>query len=118
MSDNPMPKLDPVETDQPQTRTAGHGVFIPLLLITLASLGWTVFQTTELIRERNNLNQSHEDQVTPLAQSQKVRVAADSLAAKMQTLADQGDANAQLVINELHQRGITINTKASTPTPP
>ena len=96
----------------------GRAPFLPLLLFMVAFLGWTIFQTTELIRERSSLAQTRSLQTAPLAQAQKIRVATDSMASKTQKLADAGNPNAQLVISQLKQRGITVNPNASTPPPP
>jgi hypothetical protein len=99
-------------------KSIGRGPFLPLLLFVVAFLGWTIFQTTELIRERSALAQNRSQQTAPLAQAQKIRVATDSMASKTQKLADVGNQNAQLVISQLKQRGITVNPNASTPPPP
>ena len=95
-----------------------RGPFLPLLLVTIAFLVWTIFQTTELVRERSALSQTRSAQAAPIGQAQKLRTAADSMFSKTQKLADAGNPNAQLVISELKQRGITVNPNASTPTPP
>jgi len=99
-------------------RGAPRGPFVPLLLFMAAFLGWTIFQTTELIRERSTLGQARSSQTAPLAQAQKIRSGTDSLAKKTQELADAGNPNAQLVIAQLKQRGITVNPNASAAPPP
>jgi hypothetical protein len=106
----------PVAEEPP--RPQGRKPFLPLLLLTVAFLGWTIFQTTELIRERSALAETRSQQNAPLAQAQKIRVATDSMASKTQKLADAGNPNAQMVISQLKQRGITVNPNASTPPPP
>jgi hypothetical protein len=57
-------------------------------------------------------------QAAPLAQAQRIRAATDSMVTKTRELADAGDPNAQLVIAQLRQRGVTINPNASTPPTP
>jgi len=42
-------------------------------------------------------------------QAQKVRQTLDRLASETQRLADGGNANARLVVEELRKRGVTIN---------
>ena len=96
----------------------GHGAFVPLLLVVVAVLAWTVFQTTELLRQRDNLRAAHAAQEEALAQAQKIRAAADSLAGKTQKLAQAGNPNATLVIENLKRRGVTIDLSAKTPSPP
>ena len=115
MSTYPVSSLDAPEQPRPSSR----GAFVPLLLLTVAFLGWTIFQTTELIGERSALAQAKTQQTAPLAQAKKIRTGTDSLARKTQELAEAGNANAQVVIAGLRQRGITINPNASaSPTPP
>jgi hypothetical protein len=106
-----------VSSDAPPI-PAGRGPFLPLLLVALAVVGWTVFQTTELVREHRSLEETHASQTTALEQAEKVRTAADSLARKTQTLADGGNASAQLIIGNLRQRGISINPSAKPLMPP
>ena len=43
---------------------------------------------------------------------------ADSLASKMQALADKGNPNAQAVVAELKKHGVTINPGAQSAAPP
>ena len=98
--------------------TATHSPFLPLLLGLLAFLGWTIFQTSQLLSERSTLNQAHSAQNSVLDQAEKVRAATDSLASKTQKLADSGNASAQQVVAQLKQSGITINPNATTQAPP
>jgi len=78
-----------------------RGPFLPLLLGLIAFLGWTAFQTTELINERAALSQAHAEQVAMLDQAQKLRAAMDSLTQKTQKLADAGDGSAQFVMAQV-----------------
>jgi hypothetical protein len=97
---------------------ARRGPFVPLILLVVAFLVWTVFQTFELVRERSVLAQTRSLQAASITQAQKIRAATDSLASKTQKLADGGNPDAQLVVSQLKQRGITVNPYASTPPPP
>jgi hypothetical protein len=92
--------------------------FVPLLLLAMTLLGWMGIQTIELINDRRALAEASVQQATGLAAALKIRAAADSLASKMQTLADTGNPNALAVVAELKRRGISINPQASTPQPP
>lgn len=95
-----------------------RGLFVPLLLLAFGFFGWTAIQTMLLLGDRQALTATVSQQATPIAAAHKIRVAADSLASKMQALADKGNPNAQEVVAELKQRGIAINPNASTPAPP
>jgi hypothetical protein len=106
------------EVSWPSGDKNARRAFLPLVLLAVAFLAWTVFQTVELATDRSALSQEHTQQTSAVAQAVKIRQAADSLATKTKALADSGNPNAQLVMSELNQRGVTVNPNASTPTPP
>lgn len=76
-----------------ETRT--ESLFVPLLLLGLAVLGWSVFQTVQLVREHRGLSAAQIAQQTQVEQSQKLRSSLSALAADTQRLADGGDAGAK-----------------------
>jgi hypothetical protein len=90
-----------------------YEIFLPLLLLTLALVGWFGFQTVELIRERSLLKQIHTRQEAQVQQSAKLRKALDGLAGDTARLAEAGNANARLLVDELRKRNITINPNAA-----
>ena len=94
------------------------GLFVPLFLIAIALLGATAIPTLRLVSERQVLKDTDSEQATPLANTYKLRVAADSLFSKTQVLADKGNPSAMQVVEVLKQRGLTINPNAQTPAPP
>jgi hypothetical protein len=96
---------------RPEPRT--HGPFVPLLIFFVAALAWSAFQFYQLRLERGSLAALHANQENLVQQSQKVRAALDALASQTQRLADRGNPNAKLVVDELRKRGITINTSAA-----
>lgn len=83
--------------------------FLPLLLVGLAVLGWTVFQTLELIGERHSLSGLQAAQQRQVLQSAHLRTSLNALASDTQRLADRGDAGAQVIVEQLKKRGITIH---------
>lgn len=89
-----------------------------MLLLGIGFFGWMAVQTMQLLGDRWAVQEATSQQATTLAAAHKIRVAADSLAAKMQALADKGNPNAQVVVAELKKRGITINPNTSTAAPP
>lgn len=97
---------------------AGGTLFVPLLLVIVAALGWYGFQTFALLRDYRGLEQTRAAQAVPIEQAEKLRAATDTLAAKTQKLAEGGNASAQLLINNLKQRGITINPTAKSSVAP
>jgi hypothetical protein len=84
-------------------------VFIPLLLVTLAVTGWFGFQTVQLLKERSSLRQAESAQEPQIQQSMKVRSALDGLARDTAQLAERGNPNAKLLVEELRKRDIVIN---------
>jgi hypothetical protein len=86
-----------------------NDAFVPMLLIALAVLVWSGFQTFQLFKERASLANLRINQETTYQNAQKMRTQLDALAAGTQQLASSGNKNAQAVVNALQQRGITIN---------
>jgi hypothetical protein len=95
-----------------------HNLFLPVLLLAFAWLGWMAFETMQLAAERQTLSSLKLSQADPVEQSRKLRAALDSVAASTQRLADGGNASARLLVDELRKRGITINPNATSPPPP
>lgn len=95
---------------------APHPFFLPLLLLSLAIVSWFAFQSYQLLREREQLASVTVAQQTQVDAAAKVRAAVDALAASTQRLANEGNPNARVVIEELRKRGITVNPNP-VPTP-
>jgi hypothetical protein len=92
-----------------QSEEGGRSYFIPLLIIAIALVIWTGFQTTQLLRERKYLRAVLNDQSPTVEQSQKLRAQLDSIAKGTLELANRGNSNAKTIVEELRKRGITIN---------
>ncbi|MFO1291621.1 MAG: hypothetical protein U1F07_00935 [Rubrivivax sp.] len=88
------------------------GAFWPLLLMALALVLAFGFQAAQLLRERQALQGAHAGQQQTVDNAGKLRASLDALAADTQRLADAGNPNAALLVNELRKRGITINPAA------
>ncbi len=86
-----------------------HSPFVPLLLLGLAVLGWTVFQSAQLVRDRHALDRVILAQGPQIAQARRLRTALSALASNTQKLADAGDSGAQLIVSQLKKHGITIH---------
>ena len=70
---------------------------------------WTGFQTWQLSRERTSLATLRTNQQAQLEQAQRCARRSISWPTETQKLADAGNANARLVVEQLRKRGITIN---------
>lgn len=88
-------------------------LFLPLLLLMVAWLLWSGFQTMQLLKERGQLEDVHAGQEHTVATAQQMRAQLDALAAGTKQLADSGHPHATLVVQELARRGITINPDAT-----
>jgi len=102
----------------PTVTSARHSPFVPLLLMGLALLGWTAFETVQLARDRLGLDNVLAAQAPQIAQAQRLRASLSALASDTQQLANTGDPGAQLIVNQLNKRGITIHPGVPDPTPP
>ncbi len=85
------------------------GPFLPLLILLLSALAWFGVQVQHLHVLHNSLATARDGQEAALQQAQRMREALDTLSARTQRLAEAGNANARLVLDELRRRGITID---------
>lgn len=91
--------------------------FIPLLLLSVAVMIGLVFQCWQLVAESGQLTDAFASQVKVVDNATQFRAKLDKVARETQLLADKGNPNAKLVVDELRKRGITINPTA-TASPP
>ncbi len=103
-----------IENEAAARSSRGRSPFVPLLLLACAFAVWTIFQTVQLSRERDALNTTRTGQDATIEQAQKMRAQLDSIARGTAQLAQQGNPNASLIIEELRKRGITVNLNAPT----
>ena len=111
MNENPI--------ERPTVSTRGKSPFVPVLLVALALTVWLGFQTYQLVREVQQLAQLRARQDGPVEAAAKVRASLDSVATATALLAERGNGNARVIVDELRRRGITINQPgpaASAPT--
>jgi hypothetical protein len=106
----------PDQRDVSERRDHPHSPFVPLLILVLAYLATQVFQTTQLMAERKSLADLRARQEKQVQDAKKIRERVEKLAADTQLLANRGNKNARLVVDDLRARGITINPQA-TPSP-
>lgn len=100
-----------------EPRPVGASPFIPMLLAALTLAGWFAFQTVQLLGERQQLTTLRASQEAQVDAATKLRGSLDAMASATARLADAGNVNARLLVDELRQRGITINPNAPPATP-
>lgn len=83
-------------------------VLLPLSLVALVVFLGTAFQTTQVFRDRGTLHQVKSQQDKPLEDTRRLQAQLDALAVGTLKLADQGDKNAQAIIERLKKLGITV----------
>ena len=82
---------------------------MPLLLGLLAVTAWLGVQAWQLEQDRQQLLATQATMAPTLDKAGQLRRSLDLLAADTQRLADGGNGNARLLVDELRKRGITIN---------
>lgn len=91
----------------------GRGFNLPLTLTLVALLVWFAFQTSQFIVERSNLSALRANLDAAAEQSEKLRAQLQSLITKTAALANEGNAAAQDVVQELEKKGIPIKAAAA-----
>ena len=96
--------------------------WVAVALLVVAFVAWLSFQTIQQVRERGTLQTVKTAQGATIEQAQKVRGQLDVISRKTLELAQQGNAGAALIVEELARRGVTINPNSPTgpaaPAPP
>ena len=108
----------PVERSRRDSFQRRHEPFVPLLLLTLAGVSWPAFQCYQLIKEQQTMATVLANQTKPFEEAGKLRSSLEAIARETALLASKGNANAQLIVDELGRRGVTINPNAAPSTPP
>lgn len=88
---------------------------MPILVVSLALVLWFGFQTVMLVRESSALSTARDNQEAQVQAANKIRQALDAVARDTAKLADKGNPNARLIVDELRKRGVTINPDAPPP---
>ena len=87
----------------------------PVVLLTIALLLWTAFQTFQFGQERAALQRIRAAQEPTIQQAVNVRAQLDSIAKRTLELAQQGNSGAAAIVEELAKRGVTIKPDAAPP---
>ncbi len=90
-------------------------VFVPSLLVAIALLVMTGFQTIQLNRERDLMKTRITQQEEPLKESKTVRKQWDDIRGGTIELAQQGNPNAKRIVERLLKTGLLrVKTKETT----
>ncbi len=103
----PRPAARPAAAPAP-----ARSAFWPLLLGLAALTLWLGYQAWQLDKDRRQLRAVQAETAPRLEAATQLRRSLDLLAADTQRLADAGNGNARVLVDELRRRGITINPAA------
>ncbi len=103
----PAPRPAPVAAATP-----ARSAFWPLLLGLAALTLWLGYQAWQLDKDRRQLQAAQAEAAPRIEAAAQLRRSLDLLAADTQRLADAGNGNARVLVDELRRRGITINPAA------
>ena len=105
-----------VEESAAATAHAPNGN-LALTLVVFSWCAWMVFQTVQLVRERNHLTQLKINQETALQEATKVRAQIEAITADTAKLAASGNQGAQRIVAELRKRGFKVGADAKPAAP-
>lgn len=94
-----------------------HNPFAAMLLLAVALVGWLGLQAWILTSERAQLEQLATAQTRQMEAAGKLRASLDAVAVATLQLAEGGNVNARVLVEQLRQRGVTIKP-TSGPQPP
>lgn len=100
-------------TDSNSSDPAGRSrLHLAVAILATAFFLMVGFQTVQLLRERDNLLAMRVSQEPTLQQAAKLRQQIDTLVGKTAQLANDGDAGARTVVDDLRRQGITLKPPA------
>jgi uncharacterized protein YoxC len=87
-------------------QSVGGLVQVPVLILAVAFFALCVVQTVQLVSDRETLATAKSSQETPIQEGTRVRQQLDSLFSKTTALANEGNAGAKAVLEELRRQGV------------
>ena len=94
------------------------GSDVPLALLALAFCLMLLFQMVQLVRQSQSLAAVAANQENPVQEAARLRQAADALVNDIVQLAQQGNANAKQVVDEMARQNVNLHSSGPPPTPP
>ena len=113
----PMAVGTSASSGQIATTRATTSAFLPILILSLVLLAWFAFQAFQLRTERDAMQVAMAGQDREVIEAKKLRDSLDAIARGTAQLADGGNANARLIVDELKKRGVTISPTEPMTTP-
>ncbi|HEX9442879.1 MAG TPA: hypothetical protein VGA73_02110 [Candidatus Binatia bacterium] len=85
---------------------------LPLALTMIALLIWFGFQTVALVFERGQLSAVNSNYAAGMQEAQKMQAQLQAVITQTADLANKGNPNAKIVLQELEKRGIPLASAA------
>ena len=95
--------------------TTKKGVFLPFLGLSIALLTLVFFQTSIFYMDREMIEAAKNNQHSAFEESKKARIQFESIVKGTARLAQDGNANAKIILNDLRKKGITIGKTENPP---
>lgn len=89
-------------------------LLFPISLMSFILLILLSFQTAQILRDRDALHEAKGQQEQPFAEAQKLQTQLTALVLGTQKLADQGNKNAQPIVNKLKEMGVLAGSNQTT----
>jgi hypothetical protein len=86
-------------------------LLLPILLLSFSVAGILAYQTCMLVSDRVTINTAYEQQERILVQVDKVKAQASALVKGVMDLSQQGNKNAQSIVDDLKKAGINFESK-------
>ena len=93
------------------------GSDVPLAILAHAFCLMLLFQMVQLVRQSQSLAAAAANQESALQEAARLRQAADALAGDIVQLAQQGNANAKQVVDEMARQNVNLHAPAAPPSP-
>ncbi|MGE3623956.1 MAG: hypothetical protein AB7H77_08830 [Bdellovibrionales bacterium] len=87
-------------------------ILFPVALVAFVVFLMLGFQLTQIMRDRQSMNEAMAAQEKPIEEVRKVQEQLNALAIGTQKLADNGNKPAKAIIERMNQMGITVNPNA------
>ncbi|MDR3423698.1 MAG: hypothetical protein P4M13_01280 [Alphaproteobacteria bacterium] len=88
-------------------------MLLPLFLLSFVVVAFLGFQTSALVGDRTALGEAYTQQEKPLEEVGKVKTQVNALAVGTLKLSQQGDKNAETIIEQLKKAGIDVRDQPS-----
>jgi len=91
--------------------------FLPIFLLGSSLFIWSIFQTSVLLKEREDIAATRGAQVAPLVNTTSMRKSYDALISEIRKVASSGNTNAQKILDAFERQGIHLDAVPNNSSP-